>query len=262
MDYGEHARGFRWRSVQIKYWVRYPNLFTERRSINVSHHLFNNVNAEEADSLMEHRGPLNWIIIFHCNESYLNHMVGLDNWGIHSVSLNNFPLQKEPELCDDGWSTVSEMRSQIISAKGVVSFLKRIHAEDLKNKDVEDGISDYTKWRIGFKSTKNIGKLKLLTDYLCFIENPNSGYYEFERCKLHQKLFGIAGQCRIKDRDSAFGRELDSLICDAMVCPKCGISLRRDNYCFNGHYTDLSSNRDIIKLVVYNLKKRGWLLKK
>ena len=55
--------------------------------------------------------------------------------------------------------------------------------------------------------------------------------YEAERCRLHQGLFAQAGQDRTKDRGTDFAKKMDDLVCHALCCPYCEISMGIKNVC-------------------------------
>lgn len=81
---------------------------------------------------------------------------------------------------------------------------------------------------------------KSLLDYLLFIGFSMTGVgkdlifnYEEERCRLHQVLFAQASQDRIKNRDSAFCKALDDIICHSLCCPYCKVSMGRNSVCIH-----------------------------
>ena len=64
--------------------------------------------------------------------------------------------------------------------------------------------------------------------------------YEYERSRLHDKIFNAAGfrsgnedynKARIIYRESEFGRELDHMLTRVFGCPKCRYSANRDGNC-------------------------------
>lgn len=92
----------------------------------------------------------------------------------------------------------------------------------------------------------------ILEEYCLFLFRKD-GYDDVKREKLHQKLFKSMNGDRIRNRDTKIGRTLDGLICNAMLCPNCEVSVDRDDECFNCHH---KLTEDDIKFNIQQLRDK------
>ena len=91
----------------------------------------------------------------------------------------------------------------------------------------------------------------VLEEYATFLE---FGYTnEGDRCALHQRLFKTLNGDRIRNRETKIGKTLSSLVCYALVCPICEISIDREHKCFR---CGRELTRKDIKLNIEKLRKR------
>lgn len=85
----------------------------------------------------------------------------------------------------------------------------------------------------------------------------NLGAYEYERQRLHDAIFNAAGfrsgnedynRARIIYRESEFGQELDHLLTRVFGCPKCKLTLNRDNKCYEcGEFISVEDNLNTLE---------------
>lgn len=162
-------------------------------------------------------------------------------------------------LKNSGISLVDEMNKA--KSTGHSRSLKRIKTL-IKQSKVEVDAQNYEAF--GVRIAGQYIPLKTLMDYLELLEfsqekllllEMNYDQYERHRCKLHQALFSVANQDRIKDRDGVFCRLLDSIICRSLVCPEHGVSLLRENQCPTCGKVGFYNISELRKLVIFNLRK-------
>ena len=91
-----------------------------------------------------------------------------------------------------------------------------------------------------YKKQKPISEatIEALREYCRFLQfglmkDGNVNSYEATRCKLHQAVFKSMHGDRIRNRNTAIGKRIDSWVCDVFSCRWCGHSIDRMDNCFN-----------------------------
>ena len=107
--------------------------------------------------------------------------------------------------------------------------------EDKKEKELKFEFESSMKDARKINISGHMISMNHIASYLDFINGgcsrTNIINYENKRCELHQILFLEAGEDRTSDRESDFCQALDSLICEALTCPRCRLSGDREGFC-------------------------------
>jgi hypothetical protein len=93
----------------------------------------------------------------------------------------------------------------------------------------------------------------------------NIGAYEYERQRLHDKIYTSAGfrsgdkdfeKARIIYRESDFGKELEHILTRVFACPRCKITPNRDGKCYEcGEFISVQDNLDTLEKVADRLRR-------
>lgn len=93
----------------------------------------------------------------------------------------------------------------------------------------------------------------------------NIGAYEYERQRLHDKIYTSAGfrsgnedfeKARIIYRESDFGQELEHILTRVFTCPKCKLTPNRDGKCSKcGEFISVYDNLNTLEKVADRLRR-------